>query len=84
MAIAQAESYASPIDPATLARLFETDPAAAWLSLSRLTSEQLVVEAIDYTSWLSETSGRTINWYQVLTVFERRIGRLSVPEVARC
>lgn len=61
------------IEPAVLAALLETDPAAAWLTLARLTDEQLVIEAIDYTSWLNETSGRDLSWGAVLDVFERRI-----------
>lgn len=65
------------VSPSDLARLLETDPAAAWLTLAKLTAEQLVVEAIDYTSWLNETSGRTLAWGAVLDVFERRIARLA-------
>lgn len=65
------------IAPADLAALLERDPAAAWLTLARLTGEQLVIEAIDYTSWLNETSGRDLAWGAVLDVFERRIAKLA-------
>lgn len=65
----------APIEPAALAALLETDPAAAWLTLARLSPACLVVEAIDYTSWLNERSGRNVLWSAVLDVFERRIAQ---------
>jgi hypothetical protein len=70
------------IEPAHLARLLHDDPAAAWLNLASLTGEQLVVEAIDYTAWLNETTGRDLAWGEVLSVFERRIARLEQREAA--
>jgi hypothetical protein len=69
------------IEPAQLAALLETDPAAAWLTLAKLSPANLVVEAIDYTSWLNERSGRNVLWTAVLDVFERRIQR-HLPEAA--
>jgi hypothetical protein len=72
----------APIEPAQLAALLETDPAAAWLTLAKLSPANLVVEAIDYTSWLNERSGRNVLWTAVLDVFERRIAKHLPDAVA--
>lgn len=76
------DSGIAAIDPADLAGLLRTDPAAAWLLLAGLTPAQLVIEAIDYTAWLNETTRRDLSWCAVLEVFEARIARLSLRQAA--
>lgn len=80
--IAASSASTCAIEPSALAHLLSVDPAAAWLTLAGLTSAQLTVQAIDYTAWLNETSGRDLHWYAILEVFEARIAKLMHPSEA--
>jgi hypothetical protein len=74
-AAAQAERTAvgiAAIEPAELAALFAECPWRAWDELAQLTERQLVVEAIDYATYL-ESLGIVKYWGDIRACWERKL-----------
>jgi hypothetical protein len=60
------------IEPAELAAQFAECPWRAWAALAQLNERQLIVEAIDYASWLAE-QGVEKRWGAILECWTRRL-----------
>lgn len=70
------------IEPAELAALLRSDRAAAWQRLATLTSEQLVIEAIDLACYIERVEKREVAWATLLEWFEDQVAELMMKQVA--
>lgn len=82
--LAQAERAAAgiaAIEPAELAALFAECPWRAWAALATLSERQLIVEAIDYASYLAE-QGIDKDWRAIVACWRRRLAERAAEAEA--
>jgi hypothetical protein len=60
------------VEPSELAALFAECPWQAWAALASLTERQLLIEAIDYASWL-DAQGIDKAWGAILRCWQRKL-----------